>query len=100
METGLPRCGRISYTNDLPIYAAFDDGALLFPGTLSADVPAALNRSLVAGELDISPISSALYPEHAGELLLLPHVCVGARADVRSIFCISASHPAKLQGRT
>lgn len=99
MEIQLPRCGRISYTNDLPIYAAFDDGVLLFPGTLTADVPTALNRALLAGDLDISPISSALYPEHADELLLLPHVCVGAQGSVRSILCFSAREPKSLQGR-
>jgi chorismate dehydratase len=99
VSIALPRCGRISYTNDLPIYAAFDDGALSFPGTLVADVPTGLNRALLEGELDISPISSALYPEHAGELLLLPDVCVGAPGPVRSIYCFSAREPKALQGR-
>jgi chorismate dehydratase len=98
VSISLPRCGRISYTNDLPVYAAFDDGALAFPGTLMADVPTALNRALLAGELDISPVSSALYPEHADELLLLPHVCVGAPGAVRSIFCFSAHEPRELRG--
>jgi len=90
VDAQLPRCGRISYTNDLPVYAAFDDGVLTFPGTLVADVPAALNRAMLAAELDISPISSALYPDHADELLLLPGICVGAPGPIRSIFCISA----------
>ena len=52
------RCGRIKYTNDLPIYAAFDAGAIEYPGTLHADVPARLNAMLLRGELDMSPISA------------------------------------------
>ncbi len=41
------RCGRIKYTNDLPVYAAFDAGAIAYPGTLHADVPAQLNAMLL-----------------------------------------------------
>lgn len=99
MTLELPRCGRISYTNDLPVYTAIDDGVLAFPGTLVSDVPAELNRSLLEGQLDISPISSALYAEHADELLLLRDVCVGALDEVRSIYCISARELATLAGK-
>ena len=52
------RCGRINYTNDLPIYTAFDVDAIGYPGSLHADVPAKLNAMLVSGELDLSPISA------------------------------------------
>ena len=100
MMFALPRCGRISYTNDLPVYTAIDEDALAFPGSLVADVPSELNRALLEGQLDISPISSALYAAHADELLLLPHICVGAHDAVRSIYCISAHEPAALAGTT
>ncbi len=83
------RCGRIDYTNDLPVYTAFDEDAVEFPGTMYPDTPAALNRALLAGELDCSPISSAAYAEHAEQLVLLPRICIGSRAEVRSICCIS-----------
>jgi chorismate dehydratase len=99
MSVTLPRCGRISYTNDLPVYCAIDDGALVFPGTIVADVPSELNRALLEGRLDISPISSALYAEHPDELLLLREICVGAPFEVRSIYCISAREPAMLAGK-
>jgi chorismate dehydratase len=92
------RCGRISYTNDLPIYAAFDAGAVDFPGTLSAGVPTALNASLSAGELDISPISSFHFAKNADAFVLFPDVCIGARREVRSIYCISHEPPAELAG--
>ena len=92
----LPRCGRIAYTNDLPVYAGIDHEVVQFPGTMLADVPAGLNEALLAGRLDISPISSAFYAEHADSLTLLPGVCIGAHAKVLSICCISARPPRTL----
>ena len=92
------RCGRISYTNDLPVYAAFDAGAIEFPGTLHPGVPADLNRKLLAGELEISPVSSFFYAQHADELTLLPYVCIAAHGPVKSVCCISARHPRDLAG--
>ena len=92
------RCGRISYTNDLPIYAAFDAGAVVFPGSLFSGVPTALNARLSGGDLDISPISSFHYAQHAGDFVLLPDICIGARREVRSIYCIARTAPADLAG--
>jgi chorismate dehydratase len=92
------RCGRISYTNDLPVYAAFDEGAVTFPGTLTLGVPTALNMLLLADELDCSPVSSYFYAQHAAELLLLPGICIGSRREVRSIYCVSAEPIGKLEG--
>ena len=95
----LPRCGRISYTNDLPVYAAIDEVVLSFPGIMIADVPARLNQALLDGQLDMSPISSAFYAQHADELVLLPDICIGAQAKVHSICCISAIEPQALAAR-
>ena len=92
----LVRCGRISYTNDLPVYAAFDEDAVTFPGLMQSDVPAALNHALLAGKLDCSPISSAFYAEHPDEFVLLPDICIGSRSEVRSICCISDQPLAEL----
>lgn len=94
------RCGRIAYTNDLPIYGAFDAGAIAYPGTLHADVPSRLNAMLVSGELDLSPMSAYEWATHAGELVLLPDVCIGARDDVGSVVLISPMPPALTDGAT
>ena len=64
------RCGRIKYTNDLPIYAAFDAGVIEYPGTLHADVPARLNAMLLHDELDLSPISAFTWAENWARLVL------------------------------
>jgi chorismate dehydratase len=92
------RCGRISYTNDLPIYAAFDAGAVDFPGVLSAGVPTALNARLSSGDLDVSPISSFHFAKNADAFVLFPDVCIGARREVRSIYCISRKPPSDIAG--
>jgi len=94
------RSGRIIYTNDLPIYTAFDEGAIAYPGALHADVPANLNADLLAGRLDLSPISAFFYGEHADELAILPEICIGARSEVWSVLCVSAKPLAELDGAT
>lgn len=94
------RCGRIIYTNDLPIYTAFDVDAIGYPGSLHADVPAKLNAMLVSGELDLSPISAFAWAQHADELVLLPDLCIGARDEVVSVVLVSQTPPALLDGAT
>lgn len=92
------RCGRIVYTNDLPIYAAFDSGALQYPGSLTSAVPAKLNAMLLSGELELSPISAFAWAQHADELVLLPDLCIGARDEVVSVVLVSKTPPSLLDG--
>jgi chorismate dehydratase len=92
------RCGRIVYTNDLPVYAAFDAGAIVYPGTLHADVPSRLNAMLLSGELDLSPISAFAWAANADRLVLLPDLCIGAREEVVSVVLVSNKPPAQLGG--
>ncbi|GAC1566949.1 MAG: menaquinone biosynthesis protein [Vulcanimicrobiaceae bacterium] len=94
------RSGRIVYTNDLPIYMAFDEGAVRFPGALVADVPATLNTMLLDGRLDLSPISAFHWAKHAETLALLPDLCIGARRDVWSVVCVSRQPLNELDGAT
>jgi chorismate dehydratase len=92
------RCGRIKYTNDLPIYAAFDAGAIAYPGSLHADTPARLNAMLLAGELDVSPISAFTWAANWQELVLLRDLCIGARDEVVSVVLVSPMAPRQLDG--
>ncbi|HTV74470.1 MAG TPA: menaquinone biosynthesis protein [Candidatus Acidoferrales bacterium] len=94
------RAGRIVYTNDLPIYTAFDEDTVRFPGALVADVPSRLNHMLIGGQLDLSPISAFFYAQHAHELSLLPDVCIGSRRDVWSVVLVSPKPPEALDGAT
>jgi chorismate dehydratase len=92
------RAGRIVYTNDIPIYAAFDEAAVTFPGTLHEAVPAELNAMLLDRRLDVSPISSFAFLANADRLALLGRLCIGSRKDVWSVVLVSAEPPSALDG--
>jgi chorismate dehydratase len=92
------RSGRIIYTNDLPVYAAFDAGAVRYPGALVADIPTSLNAMLLDGRLDLSPISAFHWARHADALALLPDLCIGARREVWSVVCVSRRPLHELDG--
>jgi chorismate dehydratase len=53
---------------------------------------------LLAGELDLSPISAFAWAQHAGELVLLPDLCIGARDEVVSVVLVSDTPPSLLDG--
>ena len=63
-------------------------GALL-DVDLTKDTPDRLNDMLVAGELDIGPISLVEYLRHADDLVLLPDVAVGSDGPVLSVNLVS-----------
>ena len=92
------RCGRIGYTNDLPIYAAFDEGAVPHSGTLHADTPAMLNAMMRRGDLDAGPISAFAYAAEPQRYALLPEICIGARSEACSVVLVSPTAPALLEG--
>ncbi len=92
------RAGRIIYTNDIPIYAAFDQRAVTFPGTLLEAVPADLNAMLLDGRLDVSPVSAFAYLANADRLALLGRLCIGSRSDVWSVVLVSAEPLGALDG--
>jgi chorismate dehydratase len=73
-------------------------GALL-DVDLYKDTPDRLNTALVAGDLDIGPISLVEYLRHADELLLLPDLAVGSDGPVLSVNLVSTVPPAELDGR-
>ena len=52
-------------------------------------VPTELNRMLLAGEVDVAPISSIEYARNAGSLRLLPRLCVSTEGAVDSIQLIT-----------
>ena len=62
------RLGRISYANMAPV---FYDLAGVDVEQVSG-VPTDLNRRLMAGEIDVAPISSIEYARNADRLRLLP----------------------------
>ncbi|MDO3409605.1 menaquinone biosynthesis protein [Saccharibacillus sp. CPCC 101409] len=83
------RLGRILYTNVWPVYHYFDPSALSFDARTTTEVPAVLNRLLLSGELDMSPVSSFAYGTASDRFLLLPDLSVSADGPVKSILCFS-----------
>ena len=78
------RLGRIGYVNMAPVFFRLDADVEEILG-----VPTALNRQLLAGDLDVAPISSIEYARHAETLRLLPRLCVSSDGAVESIQLIS-----------
>jgi chorismate dehydratase len=81
---GVIRLGRISYVNMAPVFFGLDADVEEVAG-----VPTDLNARLLAGELDLAPISSIEYGRHAGRLRILPRLCVSSEGAVDSIQLVS-----------
>jgi chorismate dehydratase len=77
--------GRIDYANVWPIYHYAEE--LLPEGRFHIErkVPAALNKAIRQGEIDITSMSSFSYAQNAEEYLLLPDLSVSAKGRVNSI---------------
>jgi chorismate dehydratase len=97
--TDRPRVGHIEFLNCLPIYWGLMRSGALIDVDLHKDTPDRLNAALVAGDLDIGPISLVEYLRHADELLLLPDLAVGSDGPVLSVNLVSKRPLAELDGR-
>ena len=93
--------GRIDYMNVAPIYYGIDNG-LAMQGIsqeisrefsqgirLISGTPNTLNRMMINGDLDISPVSSAAYARNAGEWLILPDLAIASHERVLSVLLVS-----------
>jgi chorismate dehydratase len=78
------RLGRISYVNMAPVFYRLEAEVEEVQG-----VPTELNRKLIAGEIDLAPISSIEYARHADMLRILPRLCVSSEGAVDSIQLVS-----------
>jgi chorismate dehydratase len=94
-----PRVGHIQFLNCLPIYWGLVRSGALLDVELHKDTPDRLNDALVAGDLDIGPISLVEYLKNADDLLLLPDLAVGSDGPVLSVNLVSRVPLAELDGR-
>jgi chorismate dehydratase len=78
------RLGRISYLNMAPVFFGLDADVEEVVG-----VPTELNRALLAGEVDLAPISSIAWARNAERLLVLPRLCVSSHGAAGSIQLVS-----------
>jgi chorismate dehydratase len=93
-----PRVGHIEFLNCLPLYWGLMRSGELINVDLHQDAPDRLGAALVAGELDLGPISLVDYLCHTEELLLLPDLAVGSDGPVRSVNLVSTRPLAELDG--
>ncbi|NLU80195.1 menaquinone biosynthesis protein [Micromonospora sp. HNM0581] len=93
-----PRVGHIQFLNCLPIYWGLMRSGALLDVDLRKDSPDRLSAQLIAGDLDIGPITFVEYLKHADELLLLPDLAVGSDGPVLSVNVVSTRPLADLDG--
>ncbi|MFY1697284.1 MULTISPECIES: menaquinone biosynthetic enzyme MqnA/MqnD family protein [unclassified Solwaraspora] len=98
-ELRRPRVGHIQFLNCLPIYWGLMRSGALLDVDLHKDSPERLSAALVAGDLDIGPISLVEYLRHADELLLLPQIAVGSDGPVLSVNVVATRPLEELSGR-
>jgi chorismate dehydratase len=94
-----PRVGHIQFLNCLPIYWGLVRAGTLLDVELTKDTPDRLNDLLVAGELDIGPISLVEYLRHADDLVLLPDIAIGSDGPVLSVNLVAQRPLGELAGR-
>jgi chorismate dehydratase len=98
-SVGRPRVGHIQFLNCLPIYWGLVHSGALLDVELTKDTPDRLNDALVAGDLDIGPISLVEYLRHVDSLVLLPDIAVGSDGPVLSVNLVSQVRLGELDGR-
>ncbi|MEW6584476.1 MAG: menaquinone biosynthesis protein [Nitrospirota bacterium] len=94
-----PKVGHIQFLNCLPLYYGLVKSHALLDIELIKGTPTELNKKLINGELDISPISSIEYARNAGSLVLFPDFTVSSDGTVKSILLVSRFPMEELSGR-
>lgn len=94
-----PRVGHIQFLNCLPLYYGLVKNYALLDVELIKGAPTELNRLLMGGGLDISPISSIEYARHHDSLMLFPDFTVSSDGEVKSILLLSRIPVAELSGK-
>ena len=92
--------GQIEFLNFVPLYWGLARTGSLLGVDLTVGSPELLSDALVAGQLDISPISLFEFLRHADDLVVLSGVAVGCDGPVMSCMIISKVPVTELDGAT
>ena len=92
-----PSLGDINFINCLPLHYGLVHGGFGSPVNVCPGNPAELNELVIAGQLDVSPVSSIIYARHSDKLLLLPDVSISANGALQSILLVSKYPIAQLK---
>ena len=93
------RVGHIEFLNCLPLYWGLDRLGLLPGLDLHPGTPDVLSDALVAGDLDVGPVSLVEALRASEELVVLPDVAVTADGPVESVVLLTRRPLADLHGR-
>ena len=94
------RLGQVDYVNCLPVYTAIEEGIVPLEAQIIKGHPTELNNKFLAGELDITPISSIEYARNADQCIILPDLSISADGQVMSILLFSKVPVTELEGKT
>ncbi|MGG6309593.1 menaquinone biosynthetic enzyme MqnA/MqnD family protein [Paenibacillus macerans] len=90
--------GQIKYSNVWPVFHYFDAANLPQASRLVTEVPSKLNRRMLGGTLDISPVSSFAFGYGSERFMLLPDLSVSSDGPVNSILLFSRKPPEQIAG--
>lgn len=88
--------GKINYSNVWPVFFHFNTTSLSQSSRLVTEVPAILNRQMLDGTLDISPVSSFAFGCGSERFLLLPDLSISSDGPVNSILLFSRKPPEQI----
>jgi chorismate dehydratase len=92
-----PKVGHIEFLNCLPLYWGLVHSDALLDLELTKDTPDRLGEALVAGHLDVGPISLVELLRHVDELVVLPGIAVGSDGPVLSVVLASSVPIAEIE---
>jgi chorismate dehydratase len=99
-RSAVPRVGDISFLNCAPVRWGLDDSGASAGLAQVSGTPERLAGELLAGRLDVSPVSLVQYLRHADDLLLLPGLAIGSNGPVQSCHIVAPGPLEELDGRT
>src|SRR5512136_1522979 len=94
------KLGYIDYLNCYPFYYHMFEKKAVADIKILPDYPSNLNRMMLNGDLDMSPISAGAYPDIADRAVLLPDFCLSSLGYVGSVNLISKVPIEELDGRS
>lgn len=92
------KIGEIEYANCTPLFHELREQFPCSGYEFVTGVPAALNRLLLAGEIDVCPSSSIEYAYHPERYSILPQLSISSVGPVASVLLFSVMPVEKLDG--
>lgn len=93
--------GLIDYLNTMPFHYDLAERLQDANAHFERGVPSQLNRALIAGEIDLAPISAIEAARHAEDVVILPGLTIASLGAVRTVLLFSwAADMSDLHGQS